>query len=207
MITVKELKDWAGDLKPILFDANVSLNNLVILNHENSNKFKHDHPQVYSILWHQQYFIIIVQLAKVFSTNDNTQKRNINKLCNKFKSKELSIDIKQLLQSNAGKTESKSIDDLLKIVNGIINDIEVSSSTIGRLIPLRNKVFAHTDPDSTDEEISIDELRVLVNLANEIYNSLFGNIFNDYFHPNFVLNWDIRNLIKLINQAQPGIEP
>ena len=92
MLTSNELKDWGEDLKSILFDINITTNNLYILKHENSNSFRSQHSEVYLNLWYQQYFICIIQLAKLFSVSVQ-QQRNISKLCEKITIEDFDDDL------------------------------------------------------------------------------------------------------------------
>lgn len=197
MITATELQDWASDLKPILFDINVSMNNLIILEHENSNKFKHDHPNIYLTLRYQQYFILIIQLAKIFSCSKN-QKRNINKLCNRYNNDSLDQDIYLKLESNKKKLTDvfRTREEILIAVAEVLSGLVSNSKTIEKVIDLRDKTFAHTDPNQTEEIINIKDLIALTTLVNKIYNSLFGKIFDQYFHFQLTRQWDIRQFIE-----------
>ena len=96
MLTSDELKDWGMDLKSIIFDINVTTSNLYILKHENSDNFRTQHSEVYLNLWYQQFFICIIQLAKLFS-DSGQQKRNISKLCKKITIEDFDYKLNQIL--------------------------------------------------------------------------------------------------------------
>ena len=196
MIEAKELKTWADDLKPVIFDINIAVSNLFILRHENSNKFKEEHQELYINLWYQQDFIAIIQLAKIFSHSSN-QKLNIIKLCNRYKNEPLDTEIKDILTANQTKLNDvfRSRTEIIDAVKEIEIEIEGASAIIRKIESLRNKVFAHTDKDVPNDEITLDELITLKDLANKIYNTLFGKVFDEYFHFPLTMKYDFRTII------------
>lgn len=197
MLTLKELKDWGMDLKSILFDVNVTTNNLYILKHENSNNFKTQHSEVYLNLWYQQYFICIIQLAKLFSISGQ-QKRNISKLCKKITLEDFDDELNQILLLNKTKLNDvlKSKKDLMFVVAEITLEMENKSVIIEKIKSLRDKVFAHTDPNTPEDDISVEDLICLKDFANKIYNDIFGKIFDEYYHFQLTQKYDFRSIIE-----------
>jgi hypothetical protein len=203
MIKANELQKWADDLKPVLFDINVSLNNIFLLKHEKSTNFRINYNEVYLSLFYQQHFILIIQLTKIFSTKNKTHKRNINKLFNKFQNEPLDEEIKSMLQLNKCNSNNgfKSKKDILKAIHEFKIDLKSNSENIKSIINLRDKVFAHTDPLITEEQMNIDQLTTLVNLGNKIYNTLFGKILvGENFNKQITHRYDLRNIIDLYNE-------
>ena len=197
MITFQELRTWSNELKPVLFDINVAASNLFILNHENSNTFKHRHSDLFLNLWYQQYFIVIVQLSKIFSTSDK-QKLNINKLCNRYKNEKLDEKIRQILSKNKLKLTDVfgTHIEIKTAVELLLDELSEKSDVIEKVVYLRDKVFAHTDPNSTDKNITLDEILYLTNLATKIYNTLFGKVLDEYDNFTQTQKWDFRTIIE-----------
>lgn len=193
MNKIEELKEWADDLKSILFDINVSLNNLRILKHERFNKFRVNYFDNYLILIYHQHFILIIQLAKIFSTNDKTQKRNINKLFNELQKDSFYDDV---LSKNTMET-IKNREELLIVLKDLKAKIKLNANLIKSVIDNRNTSFAHTDPNDLYKKIDLEEYHVLVDLSNEIYNTLFGKLLDDKFNPNFGNKYDLRFLLDI----------
>lgn len=196
MVEAKELKTWTDDLKPVIFDINIAVSNLFILRHENSNKFKEEHQELYINLWYQQNFIAIIQLAKIFSHSSN-QKLNIVKLCNRYKNEPLDTEIKEILIANKTKLNDvfRSRAEIIAAVKAIEIEITEVSGLIKKIETLRDKVFAHTDKEVPNDEISLEELITLKDLANKIYNTLFGKVFDEYFHFPLTMKYDFRAII------------
>jgi hypothetical protein len=197
MLISTELKDWGIDLKTVLFDINVTTNNLYILNHENSYNFRTRHSEVYINLWYQQYFICIIQLTKLFSVSGQ-QKRNISKLCKKITLGDFDDELKPQLVLNNTKLNDvlRSKEELILIVSQIALEMENKSVIIKKLNYLRDKVFAHTDPNTQEYDISIEELVCLKDFANNIYNNIFGKIFDEYYHFQLTRQYDFRSIIE-----------
>ena len=192
MIKLEELKEWADDLKPILFDINLAKNNLLILDDIRLNRFRINHFDNYLNIKYQQQFILIIQLAKIFSERDNTHKRNVNKLFNWFQTEPLNKDV--LNFNNVFKNK----DEIYTAINELREKMKVNYTAIESIKDLRDKVFAHTDPDETEKTIDIEVFKNLVELSNEIYNSLFGKILADEFNPNFGRRYDLRFIADLL---------
>lgn len=187
MSELKELKDWVDDLKSILFDINVCQNNLRILQHERFNKFRVNYFDSYLTLMYQQHFILIIQLAKIFSTKDKTHKRNINKLFNELQKDNFYEDV--LSKNTMGILKNR--EELLIVLKELRAKIDSKADLIKSVMDNRNTVFAHTDPEDLYKKIDLDEYTTLVDLSNEIYNTLFGKLLGDKFHPKIVNKYDL----------------
>ena len=199
MITAKELYDWSEDIRPVLTDINTSINNLRIIKIENANNLPEVRHKCFQFLWHQQRFVLIVQLAKLFCNNE-LQKRNIHKLCKRFEENDFDDEIKNLLKKNSTKLTDvfRSREDVLIYVSEIKKYIQENKDLIKKIKTLRNKVFAHTDPDKVSIKLTNDELEGLVTFANDVYNSLFGKIFDRHFFLEITKEWDLRYIIEII---------
>jgi hypothetical protein len=195
-ITLTELKEWSNDLYPILVDINVSAKNSNILHHENSKNFKEKHTDLFWELFHQQLFIVIVQLDKIFS-NSCQQRRNFKKLCNRYQNEVFDYDIEKKLSNNSriGRHVFQSRSDVLKAVDEIISKLDSIAIVISKINTLRDKVYAHTDPNSISPLLNLDEIFSLVILANEIFNSLLGKTLDEFTPFEMTQQLDIRVII------------
>ena len=193
MINIQELKEWADDLKPILFDINLSLKNLWILKDERLNSFRVNYFDTYLNLLYQQNFILVIQLDKIFSKS-KYQKRNINILFNNLQAKE---SYPEILSQHNNADDFKSMEDILREIDELKAKIEEFREIIDHIDGLRKKVFAHTDPNCPDDIIDIVGYTALADLSNRIYNTLFGKIIGDQFNPNIVNKYDLRILFDL----------
>ncbi len=197
MITLNLLNDWAKDLKPILFDINVSLNNIRILEHKRMDKFRTNYWCSYSTLLYQQHFILVIQLEKIFSKNNKTQQRNINKLFSIIQNECLAGDVLSYKNSTHN---FKSKKDILAAIKELKEKMDKSSVIIDSIKELRDKVYAHTDPEDTKESITFDKLAILVDLSCNIYNTLIGDLLDDEFKPIIVKQYDFRSFIDLLER-------
>jgi len=194
MFKLKEIREWAEDLKPVLFDINLALNNLhILLKDKRFNKFRINYFDTYLNIMYQQHFILIIQLAKIFSTNNDTHKRNVTRLFNRFQNEGLQKNIFSLSTDDT----FKSIEELLAAIKVLKEKIEKNKGSIDNILYLRDKVIAHADPKNTDKTIDLEEYTTLVKLSNEIYNTLFGKIMRDYFYPNITHKYDLISMIDL----------
>lgn len=196
-----ELRNWSNDLKPVLLDINIAMSNLYILEHTNSIEFKEKYYDVFLSLRHQQNFILIVQLAKLFSESDN-QKRSIKKICNRYKNESLDESIKKMLSKNKDKLTDiyRNRQDIIVSIDILLRDIEIKRHSIAKINDLRDKVYAHTDIVQNMHVIETHEFASLTVLANKIYNCLFGKLFDEYYHFQITEKHDLRNVIDFFNE-------
>lgn len=198
MVSLTDLENWSNDLKPLLFDINLAIRNLKVLEHENSSKFKEEYNEIFIVLWYQQYFIVIIQLAKIFS-NSKHQKRNFRVLCNKLQNEAIGNDVISRLALNKNENLHKNKMDILNAVHEVLQKIEFHKDKLKEVNDLRDKIFAHSDPSITLENISLVQLSILVKLANEIYDLIFGKIWNQFFNPNITYKYDFHRIIDISN--------
>ncbi len=202
MIKFNELQEWSNDIWPILTDINISITNLRILRTEEENKLPDIHNGFFRLFWHQQRFILIVQLAKIFSANEN-QKKNINKLCNRFENEGLDERLKNILIDNSSKPfvdVFRTRDDILSAVKSLRGKLGELHNTIENIEKLRNRYYAHSDTKTNLPSIEHYILEELVNLANNTYNTLYGKIFDRHATFERTNDFDIRYVIGLINK-------
>jgi len=90
----------------------------------------------------------------------------------------------------------KRKEDLMLVVAEITLEMENKSVIIDKIKFLRDKVFAHTDPNTPEDDISVDDLIFLKDFANKIYNDIFGKIFDEYYHFQLTQKYDFRSIIE-----------
>jgi hypothetical protein len=197
MIKKKELEDWANDLKPVLFDINLSLNNLRILKDERLTYFSVNYFDAYLNLSYQQHFILVIQIDKIF-TNCKWHKRNVHAFFREIETKELDPEI---LSDNNNNTDNYvSQEEVFAAIKELKQAISKCKKNTKRIRLLRNQVFAHSDPKYPDGTIEIEEYAVLAKLSYHIYNTLFGRLLgvNYIFKPNIANSFDLRCLLDLL---------
>ncbi len=202
-LSLKNLEDWFEDLWNIISDLHISLNNILRLKEE---RYKYEEQikrhGFFQHHWYQLKFVLIVQLAKLFSSSPN-QKRSFHKLFRCFIEEHYHSDIVLLLQSNNDKSLShlaKSRQEIENTVKELQYEIQGFNKTIQKVVNARDKVYAHHDPNITVQAISPDELKTLVELSARIYNSIRGKLFNSYAKFTFVSDWDIDFVLREISQ-------
>jgi hypothetical protein len=140
----------------------------------------------------------MIQLSKLF-TDKGTQKRNFYELCRKFQDNTLDKEILSLLELNKSKHYfHKNREDILVTVQAVLDKLQLEKDLIELLSTLRNKVFAHTDPNGPEYLLTIEQLETLKNLANEIYDLIFGKLWEP-FYPNITSKFDFHKMIDLFN--------
>ncbi len=171
-----ELEEWFKDLRDIILDLNICVNNGIRIStneYENEDKVKQSgffyHTQF------QQAFIIAIQLCKILHNNPN-QKRNIHKL---FKDLESGIHDELLLEKlNRTSSNQKTIkDELLTEIKVIQKTIENRQDLIEEVVEVRDKAYAHIDPTRKAIGPSLLQYQELIDLCSSIYNSLSSKIF------------------------------
>ncbi len=101
MLTLKYLQEFLRDQQNIIFDLNISMNNMKRLN-DNIYEFENEIKR-HSFFKHHSYqlrFITMVQLTKLFSSS-NSHKRSFHKLCITLKESSYDKSIKNVLSLNS----------------------------------------------------------------------------------------------------------
>lgn len=104
-----------------------------------------------------------------------------------------------MLQENKRKLTSVFRDkqDIQNAITKFKANLKRHETIVDNIITIRNKVYAHTDiikPKGI--KIKHEEFAELVTLANEMYNTLFGSIFDRYIFFEDTADFDLRYIIK-----------
>ncbi|QMW00811.1 hypothetical protein [Spirosoma foliorum] len=193
MLEVQQLKDFLKDQSNLIVDLNISVKNMRRLM-EDKYDFE-DQIKKYGFFQHHIYqlkFISIVQLSKLFSSKKN-EERSFYKLCNKLETSEYGISLESLIENNKNKLteEVKSRYDIVSLVVAVRNLMNVHKDLINRVIGLRDQVYAHIDNNPKTQSVSLDEIKILVELANEIHNLIRFRIFFWQTMFDYVRDWSI----------------
>jgi AbiU2 len=203
MIKLEEIKRWFDNLNGIIFDMNVAIENIRRITHPEDKYekiiLKHG---FFSHYYFQARFTIIIQLCKIFSDNKN-QKRNVYKFFNRITSDAYDEEFKKKLKGNIGISHlfstRKEIQDDIELIRGEIAD---HNELILKVVTLRNKCFAHSDPEQELPKVTNTELEILVKLAISIYNKIYGNLYNVTFLFDVNSEWRVEYPIKVLSSIK-----
>ena len=203
MITLEELEDWLDDIWNIIVGLYISINNAKRLT-ESKYEYEEDIKRhgFFQYYRYQVKFIMVIQLAKLFTDNKN-QKRNFHKLCDCLESRKYGKGIKdQLIKNKETSIVSvfKSRDEILKATEQIRTKLTSHTELIKKIVNARDKIYAHRDPKPKVNVIKIQELQQLINLSDEIINSLRGGLFNTHTDFKRTSDWDIDYVIKGLSE-------
>ncbi|AUD01844.1 AbiU2 domain-containing protein [Spirosoma pollinicola] len=179
MLELQEIKAFLEDQSNLIIDLNISaknMNRLFIDKYEFEGKIKEHGFFQHHI--YQLKFISVIQLSKLFSPKKN-EKRSFHRLCNKLETSEYGASLKELFESNQDKLteEVKGKSEVVGLVVEVRSLLSSHNELINRVIALRDQVYAHIDKKSKTQYITMDEIEILVELANKVYNLIRLRIF------------------------------
>lgn len=195
-----EIKDWLEDMWNILVDLNISIKNakrLIEVKYENEEKVK-DHGFIRHH-WYQLQFILVIQLSKLIASNKNTHKRNIFFLCEKLEATVLNdnffIELKEFQPIGCFEPNSPEI-SIRKLVVEIKDNLYQNNERINKIVNARNQTYAHNDPIPGKKVPSMNDLEIIVQLCNDIYNRLSSEFFKSTTGFEYTSDWDIDYILK-----------
>jgi hypothetical protein len=202
MLTYENLEEWLEDLRKIIFDTNVSFCNIKRLTHTKDPIEKEviNHG-FFSHFYYQSRFTLIVQLCKLYGTSSN-QKRSFEKLFKRLTDDPFDNKIDCLLNDHANnKRLFSNRDDIKKEIEILKDDLSTNRILIKGVVTLRDKYYAHFDPDSDLPIVKIDDLQKLVDLAIKIFNNIRGGLFDVTFffdlNEEWLIDYPLMSLVKL----------
>ncbi|WP_194974715.1 AbiU2 domain-containing protein [Aquiflexum lacus] len=169
---MQELNKWFDDLSKLIQDSFITYKHLSVIKELNAEtKFLNE--DFFVFFQYQQWFMLTIQLSKIFECKPRTQKRNIITFCNKI----IKGDYKEefefiLLQSKCSNPLSYA--DFVEKANQIRTKIKLNQVAINKIINVRNKVYAHTDIERKIDFPTIEEVKSIIDLASFSYNNLRG---------------------------------
>ena len=208
MLTRVDLEEWFSDLDEIIFDTNISIDNLQrIIQPVSEIEKKILSIGFFDQFYHQSRFVIIVQLCKVFQ-KDPHQKRNFHELFKRICSDTYDQDIEFLLMTNgSGGQLSVAKDDIINTINSLNREIKTHKKLLKKVIYRRNKLYAHSDPNCKVPDVTDNELDILVKLSNTIYNELHYKFFLNTKGFEYTFDWRIDEILAVLSKfKQEDIE-
>lgn len=100
MLKLEELKQWLEDIRNIVIDLNICLQNSERLTEDKYNfeKSIKEHG-FFQLHWHQLRFISVIQLCKLLSDRPN-EKRSFLNLCKRLETPNYDPDLLDLFSKN-----------------------------------------------------------------------------------------------------------
>lgn len=193
MLTLEELKKHLKDQWKLL--VNIHICNKNRLRFENN---KYDFEEVikkHGFFKHhfwQLHFVLGIELSKLYGLGKN-DKRSFLKLCNVLENSKYDDALLKVIDDNRNNTANiiKSKEDILTISRQIRTSLDVDKDLIMKVLTLRDKVYAHTDPTPTPFNISSNEWTQLIKNAGSIYNTFNYKLFFNTTLFEEVRDWDI----------------
>ena len=196
-----EIEEWFEDLRNIIVDLNISLNNAkYLLTSENTlDKGTEQKIKQHGFFKHHTYqlkFIIVIQLSKIFDNNQN-QKRNIFKLFNRLENESFDKKFNERLNENAGRFNCvENRKQLLQRIKILRNEINHELDFLKDLKNARDKLYAHKDPKKRIEFLKWPDLERLIKLSSKIYNQTYGGIFGSQMEFTWTGDWNVKDIIR-----------
>jgi hypothetical protein len=198
-MTLDELTSWFSQIDKIIFDLNISVNNARRLF---ENKYQdEDHIKNHGFFRHHYYqlwFILSVQLSKLVSESKN-QKFNLFKLLKRLESEKLDQEILDRFEVNKDLSYGhhfKTHQDLLDEIIRLKNKLDSQSETIKKVTTSRDTLYAHRDKDALPQNVTLDDVALLIDLCVEVFNSLRGGIFDIHTDMTRTTDWSIDYVLK-----------
>ena len=169
------LENWLNDIQRIIFDVNITVDNLNRLSAPESDFEKQILEYgFFGQYYKQSWFTSIVQLSKLYTDSKN-QKRNLFKFFNileNFKYDTLLLDELENNKNSPGQNLYFSKDDVLDSTQELREKIGEKIAIIERIFFLRDKIYAHSDIDPDLPSVSVKDLTELRDLSILIYNTI-----------------------------------
>jgi hypothetical protein len=193
----KELEDWLEDLRKIILDLHISINNAkYLLTDSTELEDKIKKHGFFQHLTYQLKFIIVIQLSKIFEDSDN-QKRNILKLLRRLENEPLDKRLSNLLAENKGKfNRFDSKEQILNTINILRIEIENNCEIIENIKKARDTIYAHKDPNKKVPFLKWPELEQIVNLSSRIYNEFNSGFYGANMEFSMTMDWNVKDIIK-----------
>ncbi|WP_026969172.1 hypothetical protein [Algoriphagus terrigena] len=207
-MTLKEIEEYKDEVLQILFDVQVSIHNAKYLgtpSTENEDWVKkHGFFRHYFV---QMRFILIIQLAKLFSNSGN-ESYSFQKFINRLDSTPLP-EVNELNRNKiSDQTKKKELITELRFM------LEIFKGEIEVLMDLRNNFFAHGkrinkngQEAKTEKKIPLSwkQLESLTELAFDFYNRINGAFYDgEFIFPN-KSGWSPEWVVKRAAQTRNGI--
>jgi hypothetical protein len=197
---MKKLDAWFEELNKLIQDAFISFKHLSIIE-ESKKDVMFLNEDFFVFFQYQQWFMLNIQLAKVFECKPRTQQRNILTLFNKIIAQEFSDELVPFFDDTSQNKSGLTYEQFLERVKIQKSVIRKHQTTIDKIITTRNKYYAHTDIERIPNFPTLEEVNAISNLASSIYNNIRGLLYG--IHTDFtrgINNLTLSYIIKLLNK-------
>jgi len=194
---MKKIDSWFNDLNKLIQDSFIAYKHLSIVR-EQRGKLKFLNEDFFVFFQYQQLFMLNIQLAKIFEAK-KAQKRNIRALFQEIISGHFSDEIIPFLADN--KNNGVTYELFIQKIKELNSSIKPYQNIIDKVSNARNKIYAHSDIDRMINFPTIEELKLLIDLASNLYNNSRGQLYST--HTDFtrgINNLTINYVIKVIQQ-------
>lgn len=196
---MKKLNDWFEDLNKLIQDSFISYKHLSVIK-ELKSETKFLNEDFFDFYQYQQWFMINIQLAKIFECKPKTQKRNIITLFNNIINGEYADELAEFFADNKQNKSLLTYEQFIEEIKNLNSSIKTHRKVIDKVINARNKIYAHTDIERIIDFPSLEELKSLIDLASKLYNNSRGQLYG--ISTNFtrgIINLTINDVIRIMN--------
>lgn len=192
-ITLEEIKNYFSVVDKMILSANYCVQNL--------NYYFESSPDIavqkvknmpyFKVSVQYSFFVATIELAKLFEKKSKNQHFAFSHFFKKLELSEFATCIEDRFDFNRNvetfELEGKRIpnlflnkDEVLLEIERLGNLIEKNSNSLRSIKDYRDKVYAHFDRDLTKLNLSLSlaDLRNATDLAVEIYNKVYGRLFD-----------------------------
>lgn len=196
---MKKLDAWFDDLNKLIQDSFISYKHLSVVRDKRA-ELKFLNEDFFIFFQYQQWFMLNIQLAKIFDCK-KTQKRNVIDLLNKIISGQFDDELNQFLSDSSKNKSDLNYGQFIDKIKALNSSIKNYQKIINKVSTVRNKIYAHTDIDRIQNFPTVDEIKSLIDLADNIYNNSRGLLYG--IHTDFtrgINNLTINYIIDTIQQ-------
>ncbi|MFT4523180.1 MAG: hypothetical protein ACI8ZN_002132 [Bacteroidia bacterium] len=195
----QEIEDWLRQTWQLVLELKISIKNAKTISeydiHLHSMVTKHGFFQHH---FKQLHFITAIQLCKLLSDKSN-QKINLAKFLRRLSSESYDQDLTALLNTNREKNINSlfsSKNDIVDFASEINKKLNDHQPLIERVEKMRDKMYAHKDPNNIPQTVSFKELEELVEFVTKLQDDLEYKFFNVRNAFDQLAPWDIEQIIK-----------
>jgi len=200
IVTKAEIDNFFNSFNNMIQDLIICCENIEII----TKKYHHNEKSkvIDNFLYHYitlAYSFSTITLSKLFIKEE---KRSFKKFLNKLENCDYDLELKTLLIKNTKDFQNGDVgeyDDLFKNKNEIKEEIKITrqlindaESLIQKIKSRRDSYYAHYDPDKNQniEVESLEEIKILLDLSQKIYNRYFAGLKNSTFIFNVPMELD-----------------
>jgi len=200
MLSLNQLEQWFRDTERILTELSNSAENLKRISEPVNEREKLVLQNDFFIHFREQLvFILVVQLCKLY-VNSDIERRNYRKLINRLNYEPYDNRLKKALRKNRGmKEQLSSKAEIKEFLKPFSVRFEEKKELIRRIKMLRDRVYAHSDPERPMPQVKSEELFELTEMAVQFFSDLKFRLFGTAFSPDEGKRWRIGPVIEKLS--------